>query len=155
MRKKAILVTTLGLALIGCAGANTAKAPTPATAPDPYRNAANVMVEFSGDLLTLEAAEKNLYIGTVIDKDTHRTINQAFKVLADTGPQIDALIAAGASSATIQAKIDAGLAQLNVITSATAALTPDTKQQITLAIQSVRIILLGVTAQLNPNAGGN
>lgn len=147
MKKTLSIVATLALA-IGMTGCKAANSPTPPTASTAYQKSATFMLDFSADLLSAQKTEINLHTGGMIDSATHKKIQAAFAQIDTYGPQIDALIAAQASSATIQAKVNAALDSLNSIINSIGQIDPTTRAQITTAVQLVESVLNNVLAQL-------
>ncbi len=153
--KALALVVALVLATSTLSGCKQVNASTPATAPDPYHVAAVVMQDLSTDLLQAQATETDLYLGGAIDQTTHKQINGVFLKVGQAGPQIDALIKAGASPATITEKVNATLAML-----ATISLTkvdPRTAAQMNATISAIQLLFskVVVTFAQPTTTGGN
>jgi hypothetical protein len=131
----------------GCAHqASTAAGPTAQT---PYQKAATVMLDFSADLATAQQTVMTLQTGGALDRATYKTVQAIFGQIAVYGPQIDALIAAQASSATITAKVQSTLIALDAVVSSTSGIDPNTANQIKVGIQAMSLLLNQVTAVFN------
>jgi hypothetical protein len=153
-----LLLVVMLVMIAGCAKAPAGS--TPATPQTPYQKAATVMLDFSTDLVSAQKVVVQLHTGGVIDEPTYRTVQAAFKQVADYGPQIDALISAQAASPTIVAKVNAALASLDSIVASTGQLDPNTAAQIKVAIQALGLLLQSLDttfsspiAQLEVNHG--
>lgn len=147
--KTAVLMLVGAMALcLPLAGCKAASSPAGPTASTPYQRAATFMLDFSQDVRSAQQTEINLYKGGAVPAATHKAIEQAFAQVGQYGPQIDALLAAQASSATVQAKVNAALDALTFIIDSVSAIDPTTRAQITTSVQLVEQVLNNVVAQL-------
>jgi hypothetical protein len=107
------------------------------------------MSNFASDVQQVQTIEINLYKGTAVSADFHRTFQSSMKQVSVYGPQIDALIAAGAAPATIQAKISTALGLVSNILLSTNTLDPNTAAQLKVAVQALQLLLNNVSLSLN------
>lgn len=154
--KKILAGLTLSLALMGGCARNVSTS-VPATPSTPYQRAAVGMSNFASDVQQVQTIEINLYKGTAVSPAFHRTFQSSMKQVSVYGPQIDALIAAGASPATIQAKISTAITLVQGILLSTNTLDSNTASQLNVAIQALQILLTNVsqivatnTSELSP-----
>lgn len=148
----ALALLTVG-GLSGCQPA-TSTTPVNATAPNIYQQGAQAMDDFSKDLVSAQNIEINLHKGGVVPDATHVQIQATFKSIAGYGQQIDALIRAQASAATITAKINAALGSLATIATQAAGLDANTAAQVSSSVAALQGLLNGLLPIFNVSAVG-
>lgn len=131
------VMMVLCLTISGC----SVKAPTPATAPSIYQTGAQAMDDFATDLQQAQGIEKSLHTGGAIPDATHQSIQAAFSTIANYGTQIDALILAQASAATITDRINAAISSLAGIAIIASNLDAATSAQVNSSIAALKLLL--------------
>ena len=139
--KRTMMGLALSCALLAGAGCARVSATPGPTAQTPYQKAATILVDFSTDLVSAQQMVISLHTGGAIDDATYKTVQAAFGQVATYGPQIDALVSAQASGATISAKVQAALGSLDSIAATTGLLDTNTAAQVKGGIQALGLLL--------------
>ncbi len=148
--KKALTAIILGAAILvptGCKTAGTATPPN-AVAPTFYSQASQAMDGFSTTLLQAQSMFTTAYQEQLVDQQSYQKGQQVFLQIGVSGEAIVTALQAGQSQTTVQAQINALIAQVASVPQAFAIKNPQSQAAFTALANSLVAILQAVETQV-------
>ena|ERR1700739_846176 len=135
------------LFVMGCRSAGSTTPPTPQTV---YQKAAVGMDDFATALSQFQNVIITLHTNKIITDSTNTQIETVVSKISSDAESVDSLIASGADTATIQASINAVIADLNTLIAAgkVGISDPTSQAEFTTAITAIQSVFQVVEQEL-------